>query len=1494
MIMRYIKQNLAAVLAVLLALPALAQDFQYEGIWYTVIDPDAKTCKTKEGSDEAVNYGGGNTVVGDLVIPEKVSDGANEYTVVEIGSHGFFYSQELTSVTIPNSVTKISFGAFGMCTGLTSVTLSQSLTTIEYTAFGECRSLESIKLPEGVTSIGNWAFDGCNHLRDVILPGSLTEIGELVFRGCVLLKSIEYDAVTPLTTSDIFVEETYSEATLKMPNATLASVQAAEPWNKFLHIVAKDGSIGTSLAAGDDFQYEGVWYTVIDPDAKTCKTREGRVNENGQLQAGNACDHDLVIPSVVSDGKDNYTVIEIGSYGFYECSGLKSIAFSESLTSIGDGAFQECIDLTSIRLPEGLTSIGSAAFFNCYGLTSVTLPESLTSIGVSAFQACNKLISISLPESLSSIEDNVFDGCTNLSSVTFPNSITSIGNNAFHDCAELISLSLPDNLDSIGDFAFQGCNALTSVTFPASLASIGSLAFNSCNNLISVKYNAVTPIAFDENIFDENVYSVATLNTPNATLASVQSTVPWNKFGKIAAKDGSIGGSLAAGEDFQYQGIWYTVIDAEAKTCRTKGGYYDSNTNGYVAGNACSGDISIPLTVSDGNDQYSVVEIGLFGFAGCAGLLSVSLPDSLEQIGNYAFANCIGLTEVSIPDNVTTIPYMCFEGCSSLTAVGLPEGLKIIEHNAFQSCNLLSKVDWPSTVTRIEGGAFNMCALTSIVIPDNVSYIGGWAFQGNPLASVTLPASMETFEEEPFNTCFDIAEVTYYASAPIATVETLFPDQVYQNATLNTPNATLASVQSTVPWNKFLHIEASDGSFGGSLAAGEDFQYEGIWYTVIDPDAKTCKTKEGSFDVGTQSGVPGNPCEGAVTIPSIVTGGSYNYTVTGIGRFSFCTNPNLTSISIPETVTFIEGLAFSRCTGLTSVVVPESVTTVGTEVFERCSNLESVTLSENMTEITLGFFLHCYNLQSIRLHEGITTIGWNAFDSCTSLTSLRLPSTLSSIAEWAFIDCSGLTSIEYMGSTPITASEKIFDSETYSKATLSTPNATLAAVQATEPWKRFLRINAGDGTVAPTEKGEDFHVGGFFYTVIDPDAKTCKTKDALGDFEGNFAMNNLVIPDSVSYNGYTYTVTGIGNRSFNSNSDLYSITIPATVNDFGTDAFADCERLTSIEWKGSESLPASFISEIGNPNLLLYVDNIGSAPQGMTSNVVVGDTCERLDLTPGYPFTPMCAFTAVHSSMTKDFTQTTPIEGCAGWETIVLPFDVLEVVTEDGRQLTPFASLSDIDTQYPFWLYRADLSGSWQETDSIRAGIPYILSMPNNEEYDEQYRITGSVSFSNGNATLITPEITSPHAESWNSGNDFRTLWLPLTETEAAQAMGLNAGIEGLTDDAGESLAPGSAFHAGVTPRPLEAYVTRVGTQRALRIDGSRSAVFPLLSGSTLSIGPGEGSITVSSAKGCRLGVYTPAGVLVRMIEVRAGETYTVDNLTRGIYIVAGRKIIVK
>jgi hypothetical protein len=88
-----------------------------------------------------------------------------------------------------------------------------------------------------------------------------------------------------------------------------------------------------------------------------------------------------------------------------------------------------------------------------------------------------------------------------------------------------------------------------------------------------------------------------------------------------------------------------------------------------------------------------------------------------------------------------------------------------------------------------------------------------------------------------------------------------------------------------------------------------------------------------------------------------------------------------------------------------------------------------------------------------------------------------------------------------------------------------------------------------------------------------------------------------------------------------------------------------------------------------------------------------------------------------------------------GWETIALPFDVQKIEHASKGTIVPFAQWRSGDTTKPFWLYELKSNG-FVEASSIKANTPYIISMPNNPQYADQYQLVGNVTFSAENTTV--------------------------------------------------------------------------------------------------------------------------------------------------------------
>ena len=134
----------------------------------------------------------GDSAFGECSSLETLSLGENIKT---IGDSAFYHcinlgKDDLTSVTIPQSVTSIGKDAFRFCNNMKSLTINGAIESMGARAFAGCISLKTLSLGENIKTIGHFAFADCSSLTNVTIPQSVTSIGNYVFRYCTLLKNV--------------------------------------------------------------------------------------------------------------------------------------------------------------------------------------------------------------------------------------------------------------------------------------------------------------------------------------------------------------------------------------------------------------------------------------------------------------------------------------------------------------------------------------------------------------------------------------------------------------------------------------------------------------------------------------------------------------------------------------------------------------------------------------------------------------------------------------------------------------------------------------------------------------------------------------------------------------------------------------------------------------------------------------------------------------------------------------------------------------------------------------------------------------------------------------------------------------------------------------------------------------------------------------------------------------------------------------------------------
>ena len=155
---------------------------------------------------------------------EKLKQGTKlviDSSVKKISNYVLSMNATIKEIIIPNSVTSIGEGAFGMCTNLEKITIPSSIKSIGDYAFDSCTTLKEIIIPNSVTSIGKGAFAECTSLTAITIPNSVTSIGSHTFQGCTKLKEISLGKNITSIGAAAFYECTSLEK-ITIPNSVIS------------------------------------------------------------------------------------------------------------------------------------------------------------------------------------------------------------------------------------------------------------------------------------------------------------------------------------------------------------------------------------------------------------------------------------------------------------------------------------------------------------------------------------------------------------------------------------------------------------------------------------------------------------------------------------------------------------------------------------------------------------------------------------------------------------------------------------------------------------------------------------------------------------------------------------------------------------------------------------------------------------------------------------------------------------------------------------------------------------------------------------------------------------------------------------------------------------------------------------------------------------------------------------------------------------------------
>ena len=488
-------------------------------------------------------------------------------------------NKEITSVTIPEAITKIGAKAFESCLKLTTITIPKTITHIDSNAFSNCFRLKEVYY-EG--SLEDWckidfatqrsnpvfynatlfidgeevktlnldfervecfAFCGLKSLTEVTIGENVKSLGSMIFAECKNLQKITFNAVNCANLT---------------PSHKVFCVEDGKEVEVF---------IGNKVTKIPDFLFASHEQTKINisslvfEENSVCEV----IGESAFEKANNPDFNFLDIPDSVKELKEK---------SFSGCENLLHVTLGRSLTTVGPRVFEDCkrveeiankseyeviaydyktrtlgnliATLSRVYSPDeeesNIVVDGDYTYYlgknkptlihvkGALDKTEFEFPKHFRhdkyDLGSYIFKGSKNLTTVTIPNGVDVIGSDAFMDCKNLKTVTIADGVTYISSNAFRNCTALEQVKLSDDITSISFNAFDGCTSLKEINMPKYLWSVSSWAFRNCPITELTFYDRVD--YFSDSAF-EDMPSLQTVTCPKKVAKVVKKALKKSK-----------------------------------------------------------------------------------------------------------------------------------------------------------------------------------------------------------------------------------------------------------------------------------------------------------------------------------------------------------------------------------------------------------------------------------------------------------------------------------------------------------------------------------------------------------------------------------------------------------------------------------------------------------------------------------------------------------------------------------------------------------------------------------------------------------------------------------------------------------------------------------------------------------------------------------------------------------------------------------------------------
>lgn len=709
-------------------------------------------------------------------------------------------------------------------------------------------------------------------------------------------------------------------------------------------------------------------------------------------------------------------------------------------------------------------------------------------------------------------------------------------------------------------------------------------------------------------------------------------------------------------EAFYMKGFYYEILDEDPSTVRIYA--YDSDD----LGDEEKIDLIITSPITYEGNEYIVKVLGQNCLAGFERLNSLEIPGSVVEIEHGAFPGCTNLKNVIIGESVTHIGDQAFYECNALTSMTIkaaapprcdentfdgfntrnckltvPDGSVQIYKNSeswskFNYSNYLDPQDFiyngikytilneSQKICKTKDGYVELNYMNEVmgyypehevegdlIIPSHVYndgqeftvvFVGNASFCGSNITSLELPETVTEIGDYAFSGCEKLGSIKFPSSLKIINNKVFYGCK------------SLLSVD--IPDNVTEMKESVFENCSGmkSIKLSNSLKVISAFLCKNCISLESIKIPDSVIKIGSKGGGSDSCFEGCIS---------------------------LTSVEIPNSVISIGYSSFEGCANLKSIVIPNSVVSMDYSVFKNCTSLTDVKLSENLITIPPSMFYGCTSLESIEFPEGIKYINGYVLEDCLNLKYVVFPSTLQDIGNMSLKNCTSLTEIKCYAVNPPSCYSNLFDGVYLGHSTLYVPVGSKSLYQEATAWKGFgiiednleiqakeinlsynkinlkenesflLRayvsptyttdsvvwyssdeniaivsqdglvqaisegaaiITASCGNVSATcdvtvipvtpQIGDSFILGNLRFSVINI---VDKQVSVVGFVENE---ENVVIPNDVSYLNETFKVSRVGYGAFNGCTNLRNVELTEGIIEISNQAFINCENINSI------------------------------------------------------------------------------------------------------------------------------------------------------------------------------------------------------------------------------------------------------------------------------------------------------------------------------------------